>query len=643
MQFKILLAITIFQLLTGRPATTQPRPAAETGLYAEGLARSESGNWQEALQLWREAGDSLGNSAEVDPRLGIAFIRLATEHKAQEHYTAACETYLNGLSNTRSGAYKEAVKEEIERLAVLMPAEVSSQWLQLLDDNRKELSLRIRSFWMRHDPIPTSAVNERLLEHWQRIAYAREHFTQDDNTVFATDDRGLAYVKFGAPDRHFRGQLGVNQLESMRWVNDFLLRQEIQRFNSMPECEIWLYNDLVKDRTTSFIFGKKSGYGRYGIRFGVEDFISEAAFRRTSTKTTRGILPGSFLQLIYYRDLIDVDRFYFDRYRDLEVRWVNARAGGQISPDHSMLRGLVSHYKSIDTKNTSFEFLPPESTHTLEGIEKLYLNYKVFRRLSPDGQPQMAVFVVSSNQPIDANFAEPFFEPASKTRFKHRHVLISYSDDWQILDRVVQYPALENYTTSVFFLPHHTASRFAVVAEKMILDVRKAELHESDIPDTAKVIGIASAFLEENAPLSADSEAFEVTDLIVGQKTPAALAESYPHSFPVVPVDPVRPSQVKVFLQIFNLRLSSKMRANYRLYCEVTAAKNKGKADKKREYLKKSMDFDIAETTTDSAFDLNLTDLDPGPYRLTVTIIDKNANKKKVRQSSFRIRGIQSR
>ena len=54
-----------------------------------------------------------------------------------------------------------------------------------------------RAFWSRLDPAPVTEANERLLEHYRRVAYAREFFGAHR---FPWDARGEAYIRYGAPD-----------------------------------------------------------------------------------------------------------------------------------------------------------------------------------------------------------------------------------------------------------------------------------------------------------------------------------------------------------------------------------------------------------------------------------------------------------
>lgn len=54
-----------------------------------------------------------------------------------------------------------------------------------------------RRFWDMRDPDPTSRINERLVEHYRRITYARLMFARSG---FPWDRRGEIYVRYGEPD-----------------------------------------------------------------------------------------------------------------------------------------------------------------------------------------------------------------------------------------------------------------------------------------------------------------------------------------------------------------------------------------------------------------------------------------------------------
>ncbi len=65
------------------------------------------------------------------------------------------------------------------------------------DLSLEELKATAEGFWVGQDPAPVSAANERQVEHYRRVATARENHGQHK---FPWDDRGEVYIRFGEPD-----------------------------------------------------------------------------------------------------------------------------------------------------------------------------------------------------------------------------------------------------------------------------------------------------------------------------------------------------------------------------------------------------------------------------------------------------------
>ncbi len=76
---------------------------------------------------------------------------------------------------------------------ILTPAE--GREFSRLDDVGRQTYWR--HYWRSRDPVPKTPVNERLLEHFIRIAYARIEFSWGG---WPWDARGEAYIRFGEPD-----------------------------------------------------------------------------------------------------------------------------------------------------------------------------------------------------------------------------------------------------------------------------------------------------------------------------------------------------------------------------------------------------------------------------------------------------------
>ena len=116
------------------------------------------------------------------------------------------QLYALALEDVRD--YSEAYTMYEEFLAGLAPAErvlytdlsfVVSGEMALAYQNASEherVELR-RKFWAARDPDPSTIVNERLVEHFRRVLYARTTFA---DAQFPWDRRGDIYIRYGDPD-----------------------------------------------------------------------------------------------------------------------------------------------------------------------------------------------------------------------------------------------------------------------------------------------------------------------------------------------------------------------------------------------------------------------------------------------------------
>ena len=105
------------------------------------------------------------------------------ERKNYEKAETLFETYIAGLSTRERTPY-----EDIFLLASERETEAFKQ--------AKDRQVLLQQFWKRRDPTPITDVNERRVEHFRRVAYAREHFGA---AVFPWDRRGEIYVRYGTP------------------------------------------------------------------------------------------------------------------------------------------------------------------------------------------------------------------------------------------------------------------------------------------------------------------------------------------------------------------------------------------------------------------------------------------------------------
>jgi len=126
-------------------------------------------------------GSSEGQgSQEADP-----LKRQLSEKQKKEN----AKRFKNEISKT----YKKWLDEDV--IYIITPEEKQA-FMQLSNDEERDNF--IEAFWQRRDPTPDTPENEYKEEHYQRIAYANEHFAA--GVQGWRSDRGRIYITYGKPD-----------------------------------------------------------------------------------------------------------------------------------------------------------------------------------------------------------------------------------------------------------------------------------------------------------------------------------------------------------------------------------------------------------------------------------------------------------
>lgn len=120
--------------------------------------------------------------------------------------------------------FLQAATEEEQALyndpILLMSPEERKAYEQADGPGRVEL---VKRFWTAHDPDLTTAINERLLEHYRRVWYALGAYSTGKQPW---DRRGEVYIRFGEPDyRSTSDMKNYNQSLKVQRVRERIARQ----------------------------------------------------------------------------------------------------------------------------------------------------------------------------------------------------------------------------------------------------------------------------------------------------------------------------------------------------------------------------------------------------------------------------------
>src|SRR5207253_4472824 len=126
----------------------------------------------------QSSGDT--QSQEVDP-----LKRPVTEKQRKEQS--------KGLQRELGSSYKKWLDEDVRWI---ITDEERDTFKTLSNDEERDNF--IEQFWLRRDPTPDTVENEFKEEHYERIAYANEHFPA--GVPGWKTDRGKMYIMYGKPD-----------------------------------------------------------------------------------------------------------------------------------------------------------------------------------------------------------------------------------------------------------------------------------------------------------------------------------------------------------------------------------------------------------------------------------------------------------
>ena len=135
-------------------------------------------------QLVEESGEALADEVRT---LQLQFSLLSGSSDRQfDQLQEALETYISGLDPDERAVYRD--------LSHVAPPDELDAWMDAEGPDRDALW---QTFWDSRDSNPATVENERLVEHYRRVLYARSHFSEGQ---YPYDRRGEIHVRYGTPD-----------------------------------------------------------------------------------------------------------------------------------------------------------------------------------------------------------------------------------------------------------------------------------------------------------------------------------------------------------------------------------------------------------------------------------------------------------
>jgi GWxTD domain-containing protein len=247
--------------------------------YFKKLLSIDSTNSQAILHLSAlyESADEPGKAipylvrlTKINPNSKNAYLYLGLMYYETSNMDSAYYAYKNALILMNEMERRDftfySVKELIKPL-------FGDDFNNLTDP---ELETLINLYWKVKNPLYLSKYNERLLEHYSRVAYADLHFTiKNNNEPGWKTDRGEVVLRYGEPINRirFRPQIGVSG----------------NHISIKTKTDVWYYTDMVFGFSDEFFNGNfefsQPSDGRISSQFGGDSFAYFKYVQRVRNET----------------------------------------------------------------------------------------------------------------------------------------------------------------------------------------------------------------------------------------------------------------------------------------------------------------------------------------------------------------------
>ncbi|MEX2457006.1 MAG: GWxTD domain-containing protein [Balneolaceae bacterium] len=668
------LLLALGSLLGSELVQAQPQTP-----YQQGLELLYQGQTEQALDTWE---NYYADSQRIDSRAGFYFIEVVTEQNISDRYESATQMYYKALSNGVGVNSRIAIRQEIERLKPIIGEGILRQWLEWWDEENRELLSDMSGYWVQLDPTPATEVNERLIEHWQRIASAREQFTRNSSTIYGTDDRALIYIRYGEPDRIHRGILTLQDLNVKPWLQRQVIPREPNReeqifeqetmvvsqaeilenaiydFHRYPEYEVWFYDNLMEgiNQSVPFIFGTNVDSQEFELQPSIDSFIPQRAFNPEVDRDEEiaefaryGITPALMLQMLYYEQLVMVDPFFENR--------LNSMRDALLEQGREALQGLDLSMKSesVDIINSRTNQASRQISSFQRQIPEVPVGVYQYRFLDEDREPYLITFLESDpkeaflidfnkNRPSDITLED--IEDADKTEdllpnYNLSHSLQFYDKEWNITQQFDEVTPIRlhrnttrNVSYTVYEFPHTERNNLSASVQLMNVDEESEPIYDTPYPNELRGLGSSHFRLPE--PLKSNPDSLQFADLVLGYQM---LEESdTPFNF-IVANNQVIPWQETLALhfEVYNLEMQENGFSQFELTYRILPVDDQGEVDTEMTEFVLTLNFTSEEERLIEDLEIETADLQPGLYELRVNVMDVNTRQEKNRSTRFEV------
>lgn len=688
----VILTLVVFSFQMW-PATNHSIDNSDV-IWKQGKEALANGNVKEALRIWKSAKDANSN-IEPDPRIGYDYIETVTARKLIDYYGEASDMVYWGLSGKCHQKHREEIGTELERIRPIINPDMYKAWKGYLKDDLDTLCSIFGRYWKQMDPVLSTEYNERLIEHWERIAYSKAHFNRNTSTVYGTDDRALVYIKLGEPDYRRENTMRYNRTQVRAWVLDAMsfpggslgggassssdslsragatggdrrpsisrnmiqdraridradrFSREAEQLHRIRDYEIWIY--LIDDygagydNNLVYIFGEHGDTGFFGMLRSLEDMIPDAAFRNRGGQGAV-LSPAYLLQLLFYQQVLTVDDYFANAFYDLESRLTSVNGLNKMA-------AFSARSKNVNELNY-IQVQAPQEESTFENEKRAFeLNVYQYRLLDDNNEPYLATYLAGKPQK-----ALVFNQVKEKSYGSDDFSLSFYNKstdpDYNVVYRAEKNAAiyLDGRGDVEQMEPSSVFMRIPNIQSEIVqLFTAELRLNEETISDSTPVrySNSISAFgkIEKNQPepLSTSPEKLEMSDIIVGSNiTPIKSYPDSPVGFKVSHNKKISVNNnLMIHFEIYHLQTDSISQSpgSFEVLYKVRP-KNRNffqRLFKKSNKTGLTLNFETSASTYSTDLEIVTSSFDPGSYVLELKALERATGREVMRQIEFEI------
>ncbi len=588
-------------------------------------------NWEKTLRKIQQAEN---RDRCFDAETTVDLAEKVVEYEGKKYYYLAEQLYYKALDVESKNPKSELILREARKVLPLLSDREREHWENKIEAGDPSLARDLKMFWKLRDPVVSTPLNERLTEHWVRIAHARNEFTKDDNTVFGTDDRGTIYIKYGEPSYKRDGMLSFSNTEVRSMLYDlsfhkggispremFNLNMAIKQQYMPRYYEVWVYKNLDTRRPTLFIFGESAERGTFGLRESVEEFISGNAYRMGITSSwrfntgARGLSAGPFLQMGLYNQLSTIDIYFGRQLAEYDQNWLKYLNG---HVDFSSLKMMNSRERAERELRRLQEEAPGTQSTLAGNLDFVKQNYRIFRFLNNQNEPVTKVFIYSEpDMELIGKHTKIYRHQNPRYHVKQSAVLLDPSSNSLFTDQketaIEQGSPEVSHTGALLEVPSSVFSDLDTMHKLILSSEINRRPDQADAPVT--IIASSIDIPSDIGALNTNSGSLQISDLIWGFKDTVKN-----HS--IEELDFFIPSENRIpkgknfamYFEAYNLGGSPDALFNFQMEYSIHRVKRRKLIDTG---ISLTLNFGSTEPTSKETLEVETSDLEEGKYLIT--------------------------